>query len=158
MVRGDLSSRTTRPEIRSSCVRFSPTGRAWSAATTEGLLVYSLDDSLTFDPFELDEDVTPEAIMRVITEGNYSKALLVREASVDGGGGAAVSHCSRAASRGRRTHRQALGDPLARDPPPHPQMALHLNEEKFIEKTVEAVPLASVTLTARGVPVVFLRR
>ena len=38
------------------------------------------------------------------------------------------------------------------------QMALHLNEEKFIEKTVEAVPLVSVTLTARGVPVVFLRR
>ena len=78
VVRGDLSSRTTRPEIRSSCVRFSPTGRAWSAATTEGLLVYSLDDNLTFDPFELDEDVTPEAIMRVISEGNYSKALLVR--------------------------------------------------------------------------------
>ena len=78
VVRGDLSSRKARPEIRASCVRFSPTGRAWSAATTEGLLVYSLDESLTFDPFDLDEDVTPDAIAKALREKNYSKAVLVR--------------------------------------------------------------------------------
>mgnify|MGYP000436062740 CR=1 FL=1 len=76
--RGDLSTRKTKPEIRSACVRFSPTGRAWAAATTQGLLVYSLDETLTFDPFELDEDVTPDAIKVALTRKEWSKAVLVR--------------------------------------------------------------------------------
>lgn len=42
--KGDLSSRRTRPEVRTKHLRFSPTGRAWAAASTEGLLIYSLDD------------------------------------------------------------------------------------------------------------------
>lgn len=35
------------------CVRFSPTGLQFAAASTEGLLLYSLDDALIFDPAEL---------------------------------------------------------------------------------------------------------
>ena len=31
-------------QIRTKDVKFSPTGRAWAAATTEGLVIYSLDD------------------------------------------------------------------------------------------------------------------
>ena len=37
-------------------------------------------------------------------------------------------------------------------------MALHLNEEDHIGNAVEAVPLASVSLVARSVPMIFLRR
>lgn len=56
VTRGDASSkRTTHPEIRTKCVMFSPAGRSFSVASTEGLLMYSLDDSLVFDPFELGE-------------------------------------------------------------------------------------------------------
>ena len=95
MVRGDLSSRKARPEIRASCVRFSPTGRAWSAATTEGLLVYSLDESLTFDPFDLDEDVTPDAIAKALREKNYSKAVLVRVLPCAVPSSRSKSHCGR---------------------------------------------------------------
>ncbi|CAM9476425.1 unnamed protein product, partial [Choristocarpus tenellus] len=59
--RGKDGSRRVREEVRSSCVRFSPTGREWAAATTDGLLLYSLDDAAVFDPSDLDESVTPES-------------------------------------------------------------------------------------------------
>ena len=49
-----------RPIIRTKCLRIAPTGRNWAAATTEGVLVYSMDDSFIFDPTDLDIDVTPE--------------------------------------------------------------------------------------------------
>ncbi len=35
-------SRTTRPTILTAAVRFSPTGREWAAATTQGLQVNEL--------------------------------------------------------------------------------------------------------------------
>mmetsp|Transcript_6250 Transcript_6250/g.22223 ORF Transcript_6250/g.22223 Transcript_6250/m.22223 type:complete len:926 (-) Transcript_6250:29-2806(-) len=77
VTRGDLSSRKTRPEIRSTCVRFSPTGRAFSAATTEGLMVFTLDESLTFDPFDLDENVTPAAAAKASADGQHTKAVIM---------------------------------------------------------------------------------
>ena len=49
-----------RPIIRTKCLRIAPTGRSFAAATTEGVLVYSIDDSFIFDPTDLDIDVTPE--------------------------------------------------------------------------------------------------
>jgi periodic tryptophan protein 2 len=54
--RGDASlKRTTMPEIRTKCIQFSPSGRAYAVASTEGLLIYSIDETLVFDPFELGE-------------------------------------------------------------------------------------------------------
>jgi periodic tryptophan protein 2 len=47
--RGDMSSRAHRPEVRVAGLQFSPTGRDFAAATTEGLLIYSLDSKLVFD-------------------------------------------------------------------------------------------------------------
>jgi periodic tryptophan protein 2 len=77
--RGDLSVRTnTKLEARTTCVRFSPTGRTWSAASTEGLLLYSLDDSIMFDPFDLEIDITPQSIMEVLEEQkDYLRALVM---------------------------------------------------------------------------------
>lgn len=49
-----------RPIIRTKCLRIAPTGRSWAAATTEGVLLYSMDESFIFDPTDLDIDVTPE--------------------------------------------------------------------------------------------------
>jgi periodic tryptophan protein 2 len=49
-----------RPIIRTKCLRIAPTGRSFAAATTEGVLVYSIDESFIFDPTDLDMDVTPE--------------------------------------------------------------------------------------------------
>lgn len=75
---GDLSKRKYRPEARTKCVRFSPTGRSWAAASTEGLLVYSLDDDVAFDPFELDVDITPATILATVRdERHYLKAFVM---------------------------------------------------------------------------------
>ncbi|KAG1823502.1 WD repeat protein [Suillus subaureus] len=74
---GDMSIRKHRQEARTKCVRFSPTGRAWAAASTEGLLIYSLDDTVMFDPFDLTMDLTPEAVLNILAEGEYLKALVL---------------------------------------------------------------------------------
>ncbi|KAM9567330.1 periodic tryptophan protein 2 homolog isoform 2-T2 [Guaruba guarouba] len=75
--RGDMSYRHFKPEIRVTCLRFSPTGRSWAATTTEGLLIYSLDSGLIFDPFELDIDVTPSNIRKTLHQKEYTKAIVM---------------------------------------------------------------------------------
>ncbi|CAG8552856.1 23585_t:CDS:2 [Dentiscutata erythropus] len=75
--KGDLSVRKTRPEIRTKCVKFSPTGRSWAAASTEGLLIYSLDELLLFDPFDLEMDITPSSILKTLNSKDYLKALVM---------------------------------------------------------------------------------
>ncbi len=75
--KGDGSSRAPKPEVRVSSLQFSPDGRDFAAATTEGLLVYSLDSRLVFDPFELSEEVTPAAVRRALSEGEHARGLLL---------------------------------------------------------------------------------
>ncbi|KAI8618505.1 putative WD repeat protein [Chytriomyces sp. MP71] len=77
--KGDLSLRSkTRPEARTKCVRFAPSGRTWAAASTEGLLLYSLDDAIMFDPFDLEIDITPESILAAVDETKeYLRALVM---------------------------------------------------------------------------------
>ncbi|RMC06217.1 hypothetical protein DUI87_15647 [Hirundo rustica rustica] len=75
--RGDMSYRHFKPEIRVTCVRFCPTGRSWAATTTEGLLLYSLDSGLIFDPFELDTDVTPSNIRKTLAQKEYTVAIVM---------------------------------------------------------------------------------
>ncbi|XP_041358721.1 periodic tryptophan protein 2 homolog [Gigantopelta aegis] len=75
--KGDMSSRHWKPEVRITTVQFSPTGRSWAATTTEGLLIYSLDQSLVFDPFELDTEITPASVRKTLNKGEYPKALLM---------------------------------------------------------------------------------
>ncbi|KAF2094397.1 WD40 repeat-like protein [Rhizodiscina lignyota] len=73
--RGDAGERKTRPAVRVTGVAFSPTGRSFCAASTEGLLVYSLDSGVVFDPFDLDVDVTPASTLKTLNQGEYLKAL-----------------------------------------------------------------------------------
>ncbi|XP_043721408.1 periodic tryptophan protein 2 [Telopea speciosissima] len=66
-----------RPVIRTKCLRIAPTGRFWAAATTEGVLVYSIDESFIFDPTDLDMDVTPEAVDDALDDDQPQRALLL---------------------------------------------------------------------------------
>lgn len=75
--RGDLSARRTRPEVRVPAVAFSPTGREFCAASTEGLLLYSLDQALQFDPFDLDIDITPSSTLAAIDDKDFLRALVM---------------------------------------------------------------------------------
>lgn len=63
---GDPSERRTRPEIKVTSIQFSPTTSSFAAATTEGLLIYSVNQDLVFDPFDLDIDVTPESVLETL--------------------------------------------------------------------------------------------
>ncbi|KAJ9629370.1 U3 snoRNP protein [Taxawa tesnikishii (nom. ined.)] len=75
--RGDAAQRQTGPEIRVPGVAFAPTGRAFCAASTEGLLVYSLDTTVAFDPFDLDITVTPASTLKTLQQKDYLKALVM---------------------------------------------------------------------------------
>ena len=63
--------------IRSRAVTLSPTGQTWAAATTEGLLLYSLDQGLVFDPTHLTEDITPAAAYKALGNRAFVRALLI---------------------------------------------------------------------------------
>ena len=72
----DMSSRTLSMEVNVLALCFSPTGRNFSAVTTEGLLVYSLDRFLSFDPFLLDTNITPASIKTSLKNEDHMKALI----------------------------------------------------------------------------------
>lgn len=75
--RGDAASRRLAAEVRVPGVSFSPTGRSFCAASTEGLLVYSLDASVAFDPFDLDIDITPQSTLATLQKKDYLQALVM---------------------------------------------------------------------------------
>lgn len=75
--RGDPSARRTPLAIRVPAIAFSPNGRGFCAATTEGLLIYSLDTALPFDPFDLDMDVTPANTFDALDRKDYLRALVM---------------------------------------------------------------------------------
>ncbi|KJZ80507.1 Periodic tryptophan protein 2-like protein [Hirsutella minnesotensis 3608] len=75
---GDPSARKKLPAVRVSGLGFSPSGTAFCAASTEGLLIYSLDTTLQFDPFDLNMEITPASTLAVLeTERDYLKALVM---------------------------------------------------------------------------------
>lgn len=45
--------------------------------TTEGLLVYSLDAGLVFDPFMLELGVTPESTRKTLENQDYAKGRIL---------------------------------------------------------------------------------
>jgi periodic tryptophan protein 2 len=75
---GDPSARKHMPEVRVTGVAFAPTGRCFCAASTEGLLIYSLDTMPLFDPIDLDLAITPASTLHVLQkEKDYLKALVM---------------------------------------------------------------------------------
>ena len=58
-------------------ILFSPTGRSWSVLTPEGLLIYSRDQSLLFDPFDLTPDLSAETVHVALEEGKHLQALVM---------------------------------------------------------------------------------
>eukprot|EP01113_Clastostelium_recurvatum_P001903 TRINITY_DN10784_c0_g2_i3.p1 TRINITY_DN10784_c0_g2~~TRINITY_DN10784_c0_g2_i3.p1 ORF type:complete len:1117 (+),score=324.24 TRINITY_DN10784_c0_g2_i3:15-3365(+) len=74
---GSAGQRNLAPMARTSSVQFSPTGRSWAAAGTEGLLIYTLDETLLFDPIDLDIDITPGTVLSTLSRGSYLRALIM---------------------------------------------------------------------------------
>ena len=53
------------------------TGRSWAATSTEGLLIYSLDHNLVFDPYDLEMEITPNNVKKTLQEEEYSTAVML---------------------------------------------------------------------------------
>lgn len=75
--RGDITARSNHAEIRVMSVQFSPTASAFAAASTEGLLIFSVDTAAVFDPFDLDIDVTPASTLQMLKDDEYLNALVM---------------------------------------------------------------------------------
>jgi periodic tryptophan protein 2 len=75
---GDPSARREAAEVKVSGVAFSPTGTAFCAASTEGLLIYSVESGVQFDPFDLNVEITPASTLAVLEhERDYLRALVM---------------------------------------------------------------------------------
>jgi len=71
--------RQTKLAIRIKAIRFSPDGTQFAAATTEGLIIYSLKNDINlFNPLEIDETVTIDNIITNVKNQQYLTALIVR--------------------------------------------------------------------------------
>ena len=74
--KGDHSQRSVNPLIMVMSVTFSPTMRSFVASTTEGVLIYSLDSSNAFDPFQLDASVTESSVRKLLQSNCSLDALM----------------------------------------------------------------------------------
>lgn len=56
--------------MRVKCIKFSPDGTQFAAATTEGLVIYSnkLNGGVTFNPVLISEEVTLDNIIKNVKE------------------------------------------------------------------------------------------
>uniref|UniRef100_A0A336M8R8 CSON013792 protein n=1 Tax=Culicoides sonorensis TaxID=179676 RepID=A0A336M8R8_CULSO len=77
VTKGDMAARKFKPEISVFSVKFSPSGQSWSAATTEGLLIFSLDKGVVFDPYYLSLEVTPKSIRECLRNEEFSTSLIM---------------------------------------------------------------------------------
>lgn len=75
--KNDIASRNFVPEVAVSSLQFSPNGQQWAAATTEGLMIYSLDKGIVFDPYQMSIEVTPKAARALFAEENYAGSLIM---------------------------------------------------------------------------------
>ena len=75
--KNDVASRNFKPEVGVTSLQFSPSGQQWASATTEGLMIYSLDKGIVFDPYQMSMEVTPKAARSLAQEREYSAALIM---------------------------------------------------------------------------------
>lgn len=139
--RGDAGARTTRPEVRVTAAAFSPTGRSFCAASTEGLLVYSLDTMFVFDPFDLDINITPDSILATLEAAkSNSSTALTSSSSSEPPPTAADTDTS------NPSFLKAL------------IMAFRLNESSLIRTVYESIPSADIPHVVRSLPTVYITR
>lgn len=76
VTKSDFSSRSVKPIIAIYSIKFSPTMRTFAFASTEGIMVYSVDNTKTFDPYQLEINITPVSVLGCLKSKEYSDALM----------------------------------------------------------------------------------
>ncbi|CAD5119322.1 DgyrCDS7945 [Dimorphilus gyrociliatus] len=84
--KGDFSGRRASPDVRISQVSWSNTGRQFVAASTDGIMVFSLDQDKNFNPIDLEIEITPNKVFESLKSKDYfaalTYALKLRESSI----------------------------------------------------------------------------
>ncbi|KAI6190657.1 Utp12 domain-containing protein [Aphelenchoides bicaudatus] len=75
VARKDPSERAYRPSLEIRAFAFNPIGRSFAVVSTEGVLVYSVDNYRKFQPRRLVDKVTPKSVRDAIQDEKYHKAL-----------------------------------------------------------------------------------
>lgn len=75
--KNDKAARNFKPKVCVTSLKFSPNGQQWASTTTEGLMIYSLDKGIVFDPYQISIEVTPKAARSLINKKEYSAALIM---------------------------------------------------------------------------------
>jgi len=64
--------------IQTYATKFSPGGRMWAAATTEGVQLYTTDSAVSFfNPIDGSRSITPQAISEALSNELYDTALFM---------------------------------------------------------------------------------
>lgn len=58
-------------------LKFSPNGQVWGAATTEGVSIFTLNEAVYFNPYELKENVSKQMVLTNFKKGDFFNALIV---------------------------------------------------------------------------------
>lgn len=69
--------RKTKLAVRVKDVKFSPDGKSFACATTEGVIIYSINTSQVFAPYDLDIDITLGNLILELKKRNYLQAILM---------------------------------------------------------------------------------
>ena len=64
------------PEVKINSIRFSNTNRSFAVGTTEGVYIFSLDKSLSFNKLSIGIEVTLKDAIDSFSDGNYVKGII----------------------------------------------------------------------------------
>ena len=76
VAKNDFSDRSVNPIIAVFDLKFSPTMRTFAFASTEGIMIYTLDKSTAFDPFQLEADITPMSCRALLNSNQFCESLM----------------------------------------------------------------------------------
>lgn len=141
--RGDAGARTTRPEVRVTCTAFSPTSRSFCASSTEGLLIYSLDTDLVFDPFDLDISITPDSILETVRAAKLASSS---SSTTSTSKSLSTNTSLDSTSPSDSSFLKAL------------VMSFRLNESDLIRTVYESIPPPDIPHIVRSLPTVYITR
>ena len=64
------------PEVKINSIKFSNTNRSFAVGTTEGIYIYSLDKSLSFNKLSISIEVTLKDALDAFENNNYIKGII----------------------------------------------------------------------------------
>ena len=64
------------PEVKINSIQFSNTNRSFAVGTTDGIYIFSLDKSLSFNKLSIGLEVTLKDVVDAFNEGNYIKGII----------------------------------------------------------------------------------